>query len=143
MAARSETFTFEMTTYYTPEMGTDLQRCYIVFKNWICPGKLAHVKLTTNSIEHEFLDEGCRTVNLDPGLLTAHSLILASGKDFSHRIYLRDGIYAEVTLMVKDGRLDALPWTYKDYRLPEVVDFFEEQRRAFLRERREQKRRSG
>jgi hypothetical protein len=69
-------------------------------------------------------------------LLTAHSLILASGKNFSHRIYLRDGIYAEVTLIVKGAQLDVLPWTYPDYRQAPVRAFFDEQRAVFLKERR-------
>ena len=132
VAAQSEEFPFSFTTYYEPEMGKDLLRSFLTFEQRVSPAVQAEIKLRTNEIESEFIKEGQREVNLDPGLLTAHNLILTTGKDFSHRIYIRDGIFAEVTLMVNKGRLTPLPWTYADYRSPIVLDFFEKQRQKFL-----------
>jgi len=131
---------FNLTTYYQPEMGAALTRWYCVFRTLVPPGELASIKLRTNALEHASAVDGRRTLNLDPGLLTAHSLILASCKNFSHRIYLRDGIYAEVTLLVKGAQFDVLPWTYPDYRQPATRAFFDEQRAAYLLERRAKKR---
>ncbi len=127
---------FKLTSYYEPEMGAALTRWYCVFRTLVPPGALASIKRRTNALEQASAVDGRRTLNLDPGLLTAHSLILASGKNFSHRIYLRDGIYAEVTLLVRGGHLDELPWTYPDYRQAPVRAFFDEQRAAYLQERR-------
>ncbi len=125
-------FPFYLTTYYEPEMGENLLRSFLTFEKHVSPANHAQIKLKTNKIESEFIKAGNREVNLDPGLLTAHNLILTTCKDFSHRIYIRDGVFAEVTLMVDKGKLAPLPWTYPDYQLPEVLDFFEKQRQNFL-----------
>jgi hypothetical protein len=58
---------------------------------------------------------GARTINLDPGYICASRLVLATTKDFSHRIYLRDGIYAEASLMFQKNGISVFPWTYPDY----------------------------
>ncbi len=134
--AATDALPFNLTTYYQPEMGTALTRWYCVFRTLVQPGDLASIKLRTNALEHASAVDGRRTLNLDPGLLTAHSLILASCKNFSHRIYLRDGIYAEVTLLVKGAQFDVLPWTYPDYRQAQVRAFFDAQRAAYLQARR-------
>ena len=133
---QSEEFPFYLTKYYEPEMGENLLRSFLTFKKYVSPKDQAKIKIKTNEIESEFIKNGCREINLDPGLLTAHNLSLTTGKDFSHRIYIRDGIFAEVTLMVNKGKLAPLPWTYADYQLPEVLDFFEKQRQIFLTIRR-------
>jgi len=137
--AQSEEFPFYLTTYYEPEMGDNLLRSFLTFDKLVSPAVQAEIKLKTNEIEAEFTEANCRKINLDPGLLTAHNLILTTGKDFSHRIYIRDGIFAEVTLMVRKGKLTPLPWTYRDYQLPEVLDFFEKQRQKFLAFRKNKK----
>ena len=139
VASQSEEFPFSFTTYYEPEMGENILRSFITFEQHVSPATQAETKLQTNEIESEFIIDGQRRLNLDPGILTAHNLILTTGKDFSHRIYIRDGIFAEVTLMVSKGRLTPLPWTYADYQSPIVLDFFEKQRQEFLTYRRNQK----
>jgi len=138
--AVSTPFPFDCTTYYDDEMGRGLSRWFCTFQNCVAPCDLAAIKLRTNALEQLWAQLGQRRVNLDPGLLTPHSLILATGKDFSHRIYLRDGIYAEVTLIVRGGNLDVLPWTYADYRLPSVRAFFDAERTAWLQARRHSRR---
>lgn len=131
---------FTHTRYYEAEMGSGLLREYVAFEGLIDPGELADIKLRTNALEREWSEGGRRRVNVDPGLLTDHNLILATGKDYAHRIYLRDGIYAEVTLYAHGGGLSALPWTYPDYREAATIAFFEKQRqrlRALRRARRQ------
>jgi hypothetical protein len=127
---------FTGTTYYEPEMGPRLLRRYMAFERVIDPVTLADIKLATNALEDASAEEGSRTVNLDPGIVTSHSLILATCKDFSHRIYLREGVYAEVTLIARKHRLDVLPWTFPDYRKEATIAFFERQRQRLLATRR-------
>ena len=139
VVSQSEEFPFYLTTYYEAEMGKNLLRSFLTFEKHVSPAAQAEIKLITNEIESEFVENNCRKINLDPGLLTAHNLILTTGKDFSHRIYIKNGIFAEVTLMVNKGRLTPLPWTYADYKLPEVLDFFEKERQKFLAFRKKKK----
>ena len=54
--------------------------------------------------------------------------LLATTKDQAHRVYLRDGIFAEVTLHYHAGAFRPWEWTYADYRLPEVLAFLREAR---------------
>jgi hypothetical protein len=139
VAAQSDEFPFSFTNYYEPEMGENILRSFLTFEKHISPADQAEIKLRTNEIESEFIKEDKRMANLDPGLLTAHNLILTTGKDFSHRIYLQNGIFAEVTLMVNKGKLAPLPWTYADYRSAVVLDFFEKERQKFLAYRKQKK----
>ena len=116
-----EPFTF--TTYYDREMGSGLLRQTIAFHDLVDPATLADVKVTTNALEHRFATQGKRAINIDPGLLCEERLVLASGKNFTHRIYLRDGIYADLTLIYQKGSYRALPWTYPDYQTPRLLHF--------------------
>jgi hypothetical protein len=61
---------------------------------------------------------------------------LASTKDHAHRIYLNDGIYAEVTLAYRRGGWQAFPWTYPDYRRHDFQEFFTRCRESLRIERR-------
>ena len=70
-------------------------------------------------------------MNLDPGLLELGKLILATTKDQAHRIYLRDGIFAEVTLRYHAGAWQPWPWTYADYREPALAEFLQEAREVY------------
>ena len=120
---------FDFTDYYELEMGENLRRRFVSFEKLIDPAELAGIKTTTNQIESRIayecgFDTNHRPVNLDPGYLTMAKLVLASTKDFTHRIYLRDGIYAESTLHYVDGKWMTWPWTYPDYASPRYHDFF-------------------
>ena len=77
-----------------------------------------------NEIEARFAGDGRRQINMDPGFLNEERIILASGKNFTHRVYLRNGIYADLTLIYQKGAYQCLPWTYPDYRRPELLHFF-------------------
>ena len=112
---------FPYTTYYENEMGKGIRRQTACFLNLVAHGSLPDIKLRTNEIETSLLREGKRQVNIDPGLLSAERFVLATGKDFTHRIYLRDGIFADLTLIYQKGAYRPLPWTYPDYREPEFL----------------------
>ncbi len=114
----SEVMAFDFTDYYRKAMGGDLKRQFVAFERLIGPDELAAIKLATNAMEAALaarLGEVPRPVNLDPGYVTPAKLVLASAKDFAHRIYLTGGIYAEVTLRVVRGRWESAPWTFPDY----------------------------
>jgi hypothetical protein len=133
---RSPEYPFNYTDYYRDEMGTDLFRRFVGFRRAFDPGDLVRAKLTTNRIEIELSDgfgeTARRRVNLDPGYLTAAKLVLATTKDFSHRIYLRDGIYAEVTLQFGRAGLRAQPWTYPDFASGAYAEFLLNVRRRAM-----------
>jgi len=128
IALESERFEFTETDYYRSTMGEGLIKVFFAFANPIDPARLPELKLQTNSWEEEYAAEGNhiepRPLNLDPGYLTLGKLVLASTKDFAHRIYLRDGIYAEITLSYRRHRWQAHPYTFPDYRREDYHRFF-------------------
>lgn len=114
---QSPVMDFSFTDYYDEEMGSRPVRYLLLFRDLVDPSTLADLKKLTNAIEKDFASsDGKRKVNLDPGLLSLSSFILATCKDRSHRIPLRDGIYAETTLIYKNHDFQSLEWTYADYR---------------------------
>jgi len=120
---------FTQTTYYNEEMGDRIMRQWLVFAEPCDPVSLADKKRVTNMIEQENLNEqGGRQVNIDPGIITMSNVILASTKNYSHRIYLGKGIYGEVTLIYKGKTFSMLDWTYPDYREPPTIEFFNQAR---------------
>lgn len=125
---------FDFTKYYEPEMGKNLTRLWVSFKGLVQPEELVKIKLTTNEIEKEFSREGKRQVNLDPGYITGARLVLATTKDYAHRIYLGNGIFGEVTLIYKNGKFQPLPWTYPDYCQSDAIEFFERVRQKYLQQ---------
>lgn len=130
-------FVFDQTRYYEPSMGSSLLKQLLAFRDLVAPDRLPDVKLRTNRLEQELAVRGDwpdqRPVNIDPGYLDLAKFVLATTKDQSHRLYLRDGIFAEVTLHFQAGAWLAWPWTYADYRLPGVAEFLL-RARAFYRE---------
>lgn len=119
----SEARPFTYTRYYEKEMGANLLRRTASFLAPVHPGRLADIKLFSNQIEQEHAREGRRVINIDPGLLSAERLVLATGKNYTHRIYLRDGVYADLTLMYQGGDFQPFPWTYPDYQDPTFLHF--------------------
>lgn len=120
----SEIFDFNHTKYYENEFGTNLKRKFISFTKLIDADSLWKIKIITNKLEKQILKEGKRQLNLDPGYITQANLILASTKNYSHRIYIKKGIYQEITLIFKDKTFWPLLWTYPDYQSKECVDVF-------------------
>ena len=128
----SDLVPFDFTDYYTPEMGPDLLRKFVTHEPLVSPGDLAPIKVATNDMEARLAAElGAdvpRPVNLDPGILDGSKLILATTKDYAHRIYLAQGIYAEITLWWRHGRFEHHPWTFADYRREDYQAFFSQAR---------------
>ena len=127
---------FDMTDYYTAEMGEDLQRQFVSFEKLIQPDEIVYLKTLTNQLETRItrdlgLPEDHRRVNLDPGYITLSKLVLATTKDFSHRVYLRDGIYAEVTLRYTGGKWTPCPWTFPDFADERYHAFLDRVRQRF------------
>lgn len=107
---------FTYTDYYRQEMGQDLVRRFISFKNLIKPDRLVSLKLFAVKTERKYAPAGKRIINIDPGYMDCAKLVLSTTKDYSHRIYLSKGIYAEVTLTYKNNQWTDLPSTFPDYR---------------------------
>ena len=141
VALASEVFSFTETDYYTAEMGGDLRKCFLAFERFVDPDVLPDFKVCSNSWEVEYRDthdhSERRPLNLDPGYLTEAKLVLATTKDRDHRIYLSQGIYAEVTLSFVRGRWQHRPWTYPDYQRPEYHAFFDRCREYYRQRLRE------
>ncbi|MDA8405490.1 MAG: DUF4416 family protein [Deltaproteobacteria bacterium] len=107
---------FDFTTYYDIELGVGIKRWIVTAQKLVDPASLAEIKLSTNGIERKFATaEGRRRFNLDPGLMTLGNFVLATGKNNAHRIYLRDGIFADLTLIFRRASYRSLEWTYPDY----------------------------
>lgn len=124
----SDVFSFDYTTYYEKSMGPHLKKVLWAFERLIDPPELVARKHQANRWEAEYANESQiavdRPLNLDPGYLTEAKLVLATTKDRDHRIYLDQGIFAEVTLHYQRGSWRTRDWTYADYASKEYGDFF-------------------
>jgi len=130
----SELLPFDHTTYYAAEMGAGLLRQIVTFEKLVDPAYLPDIKIATNALETRWLAAGRRRVNLDPGYVSLAKLVLATTKDHGHRLYLRDGIYAEVTLRFRDGHFHPWEWTYPDYASPTYLALFDAIRAHYLQQ---------
>jgi hypothetical protein len=128
----SPEMSFDRTDYYEREMGWPLYRRFVVFTNLIRPEDIVEIKLETNDMEQRRLKDGKRRINIDPGYLCAERVILATGKNFTHRVYLAKGIYADLTLIFQKGTFRALEWTYKDYADPSTIQFLNQLRKKYM-----------
>jgi hypothetical protein len=137
---------FNQTRYYEPSMGTDLRKQFLAFASLVDPAELAGIKLHTNDLERQLAAKGSyeevRPLNLDPGLLSLGKFMLATTKDQAHRIYLRAGIFAEVTLRFEHGAYEPWPWTYADYREPALHNYLLEAR-GYYKQRLQEGQNSG
>jgi hypothetical protein len=121
---RSPKLFFDRTRFYEKEMGWPLHRRFLAFRDLVRPERLVEIKHKTNDLESQYRQQGSRRINIDPGYVSLERLVLATGKNYSHRIYLSRGIYADLALIFKRGSFKALEWTYRDYADPEVIGFF-------------------
>lgn len=135
VALVSPRFAFTETDYYAGSMGIDLEKQLFAFRDLVPADRLADIKLRTNAMEERIAAERtydvARPLNLDPGLLDAGKLVLASTKDHAHRVYIGRGIFAEVTLHFRNHDWRPWPWTYPDYLRAETLGFLHEARRYF------------
>jgi hypothetical protein len=132
----SEIFPFDKTEYYKDQSGPDIVRQFVTIKELIEPGRLAQIKHETNRIEQELAQslEGPypRPVNLDPGYMEPSKLVLASTKNFSHRIYIGDNMYAEITLRFDKGKWVDYFHTFPDFKDNRYHEFLSEVRERLV-----------
>jgi hypothetical protein len=131
---RSPKLFFDRTRFYEKEMGWPLHRRFVAFRDLVRPERLVEIKHSTNDLEKRYLEEGKRKINIDPGYISLERVVLATGKNYSHRIYLSRGIYADLTLIFKKGSFRALEWSYRDYADPEFIGFFNALRDSYKRQ---------
>ena len=127
----SPAFFFDRTKYYEKEMGWPLHRRFISFKNLIRPEAIVDIKWKTNALEKRYSQGGKRKINIDPGYVALERLVLATGKNYTHRIYLSKGIYADLTLIFQRRSFSPLAWTFKDYGDPEIIGYFNDVRERY------------
>jgi len=131
----SPALSFHYTDYYTKEIGENLFRHFVTFEKLQPPDALPSLKGFTNSLEKIFSrQDGTRRVNIDPGYICLWHLILATCKPFAHRPWLRDGIYADLTLIFRGKTFRALPWTFPDYGSPEIISLLNQVREGYYRQ---------
>jgi hypothetical protein len=131
---RSPVVPFTFTDYYRHETGDSILRVFFSFERLIEANTLPEIKRFTNLMEARLAIHDAsvkRPVNLDPGYIEHAKVILASTKNFYHRMYLADGIFGEVTMHYRNGAYEFFPWTYPDYKSPEYQAFFQELRRIY------------
>ena len=132
---------FDHTDYYAAEMGSPLYRRITAFRQLIEQQDLADIKHLTYRIENRFAKSGRRRVNIDPGYLLAERFVLATGKNYSHRILIGKGIYADLTLIYRGGSYQPLDWTYPDYREDRMRSYLKAVRRKYLADLKRRERR--
>ncbi len=122
---------FDHTDYYEAEMGKQLKRRFVSFLKLIPIEDLYRIKLYTNRLESRYLMAKSRQINIDPGYVDLAKLVLATTKDYAHRIFLRKGIFAEVTLSFKGDSFCPNEWTYPDYCRDEYIRIFNQIRTLY------------
>ncbi|MBI5724195.1 MAG: DUF4416 family protein [Planctomycetes bacterium] len=135
---------FDFTHYYDSQMGSPLKRRFVAFERLVAPDALILAKHATNDLERAFSPRRqrggpARPVNIDPGIIEEPHLVLASMKNFSHRIYLGWGVYADLTLMYRAGKWEPLPWTFPDYASGRYFEFLSAARANLRRQTKEAK----
>lgn len=130
----SQPLPFQHTAYYDKEFGKNLKRKFISYKKLFLPEDLPRIKTITNKIEKKLSIAASRRINIDPGYLDLAKVILASTKDYKHRIYLNRGIFAEVTLFYQGGTFKSWDWTYPDYKTSEYIAIFNQIREIYARQ---------
>ena len=124
----SDTWPFDFSSYYEKEMGPGLVRRIYSFRELVEPENIVEAKHSTNRMERqlgaELPDAPERPANLDVGYVSLSKVVLATTKDYAHRVYLHSGIYAEVTLRWRNGGFEPWEWTYPDYRTEGYREFF-------------------
>jgi len=127
-----EPYNFNYTDYYKDELGDNLKKTFISFTKLVDIEELPNIKIQTNEIENEFSKNDKRTINIDPGYIDSGKLVLATTKNYSHRIHLAKGIYGDVHLNIYKGKFKPNSWTYPDYRESLVLKYFENVRKIYL-----------
>jgi hypothetical protein len=120
---------FTRTDYYR-DIAPCLARRFICFKGLVAAGALPDLKRSAIEVEAE--SRTPRIVNIDPGYVDGARLVLASTKDHAHRVYLRDGIFAEVTMRFRFGRWVPFDYTFPDFASGVYDEFLSAARASWL-----------
>lgn len=132
---KSEPYDFSyFTDYYQSEMGSDLMKSFIVFTDLYSPENLPKYKIDSNEIEKNFIIKNNRQINIDPGYVSEAKVVLATTKNYDHRIYLGEGIFGDIHLKFTNKNFQAQSWTYPDYKQDKVIQFFEELRQNYFKQ---------
>ncbi len=124
VAFKGPTLPWDFTGYYDRELKPPIMRNFLFFEAIVDPPFLVAAKLAAMEMERTFSEDGKRLINLDPGYLTLAKVVLASKKNYSHRINLGSGVFAELELFFQKGRFNPMPYTYGDYRDKRFTDIF-------------------
>ena len=134
----SDIWPFDKTDYYKEQTGLSILRQFVSLNELIDPGRLSEIKLKTNRVEEKLAETLTqllpRPVNFDPGIIEPSKLILATTKNYSHRIYIGNRIYAEVTLIFHKGTWQPMEYTYPDYRQECYFAFFDKVRAKLIKQ---------
>lgn len=130
----SRDFPFDQTDYYRPEMGSPIARRFISFGPLVQPDEIARIKIDCNGIEEDLAKGGSRKVNLDPGYMDFDKVVLASAKYNGDKIYLRDGIWGDLTLRYKFKHFEPYPWSFPDFKSGAYLEVFDAIRRIYKKQ---------
>ena len=133
------TYPFSFTDYYEKETGKNLRKTLIAFKKLISRDALADIKAFTNKLEDRFAGKGKRKVNIDPGYLTMHNVVLASAKEMPHRVSIGKGMFADVVLTFRDNEYHDSETTFPDYKMGAVKEFLASIRKTYSKQLQKQK----
>jgi len=129
---KSASFKFNYTRYYEKEMGAGLEKQFFSFKSLGSPEQLIDRKRRALELEKKFSKGGLRQVNIDPAYLELAKLVVASTKNFAHRIYLGRGVYGDLQLRYCHGEFVENEWTYPDYKSEPILQFLEKTRNTYF-----------
>lgn len=124
-------FAFDHSDYYETEMGAKLRKQFLSFKELQLIENFVKMKLSCIELETKFSIDGRRQVNIDPAYLELAKLVVATRKNFDHRIYLGHGVYGDVQLRFRNGEFVASGWTYPDYSSVIVINFLKMVRNTY------------
>lgn len=131
----SDMLSFAHTSYYEKEMGKGLKRRFISCELLVdAHCDVVEAKHYAVKLENERAIGDRRLINIDPGYINESRLILTTTKDFSHRIYIGKGVFAEITMLLKKNSYEYLPWTYPDYKLESYQKFFSQIKQAYKKQ---------
>lgn len=108
--------------YYEKEMGPDLERCLVGFKNMFEPWRLAELKTLCHKLEHQHIRTSThpygRIINIDPGYVDLFKVVLASGKGGGQKVAIARDIFAHPLLRYEKGGWIPFEWTFPDLKAP-------------------------
>ncbi len=119
--------------YYAKEMSHPLARFFFVPQKLMSRDQMLLTKVESLEWERSWSIDGKRMVNIDVGMLSPENFILATTKNYSHRVYLGEDIFADLTYQFQKGKFHTFPWTYPDYLDQEKIDFLFQERLKLLK----------